>query len=145
MSLRLLGCSLLLIALGAFKIQTSRTAPPEQKPETLPKWEYNVVKLEANQCASGLGILLDTAGRDGWDLVTYERFAPPPVPLFPTEAQGTLLISPAATGSGRYNNPQTADSFQGKIELKMPPVQPPPPQPGGCQFIFKRQRLKPNQ
>src|SRR5947199_10083179 len=114
MSLRLLGCSLVLIALGAFNLQTSRTAPPEKKPETPPKWEYNVVKLEANQCASGLGILLDTAGRDGWDLVTYERFAPSPVPLFPTEAQGTLLISPG--GNGRRAIQQSPDRrfFSGK-------------------------------
>ena len=97
-----------------------------------------MVKLEPNQCSSGLNSSLETAGREGWDLVAYERLAPAPVPLFPTEAQGTLLITPAATGSGRYNNPQTADSFEGKIEMKMPTVQPPPPQPSGCQLIFKR-------
>jgi len=55
------------------------------------------------------------------------------------DAEGTLLIRPAATGPGKLNNPQTADSFQGTMSLKMETLKMgrvPRPE---CQALFKRQ------
>ena len=141
MTLRLLGCSLLLISLAAFKFQTARPTQPELKAE-VPKWEYNVEKLDGQQCAVNLNPTLANAGRDGWELVTFERFEVP-APAFPTEAQGKLVIAPAANGAGRLNNPPTADSFDGTIQMKMPAPQQQPPLQAGCRMIFKRQILPP--
>ena len=136
MSLRLLGCSLLLISLVAFKFQTARSAPPEVRPEPL-KWEYRVTRLEGEQCAANLNPTLASSGSEGWELVSFERLLLKE-PAFPTDAQGSLLIKPAATGSGRENNPPTADSFSGTIQMKMPAPRPLPPQTIACQLIFKR-------
>jgi len=136
MSLRLVGCFLLLISLAAFKVQTARSTQPELKAEP-PKWEYRVDKLEGTQCAANLNPTLVLAGRDSWELVTFERLLLPEIE-FPTDAQGSLLIKPAATGAGRDNNPPTADSFSGTIQMKMPALQPRPPQTVLCQLIFKR-------
>ena|SRR5260221_12998994 len=133
MPLRMLGCALLLIIFTAFRpSMTSQTGPDQDEPATEPRWEYKVVKLEPLQCASepALATALNTIGQKGWELVSYERF---PVP-FPKDAEGTLLIRPAATGPGKLNNPQTADSFEGTMSLKMGPV----PRPE-CQALFKRQ------
>ena len=136
MYLRLLGCALLLISLAAFKVQTARSAQSEAK-SAIPKWEYRVTKLEAEQCGADLIPTLASAGNDGWELVTFERLLLH-TPAFPTDAQGTLLIKPAATGAGRENVPQTADSFSGTIQMKMPAPRPQPPQSILCQLIFKR-------
>ena len=62
-------------------------------------------------------------------MVSYERLSN----LFPKDAEGTLLIRPAATGLGKEHTPQTADSFQGTMTLKMAQAQ-----PGACRFLFKR-------
>jgi len=72
---------------------------------------------------------LNAAGDEGWELVSYERLSN----MFPKDAEGTLLIRPAASGPGREHSPQTADSFQGTMAMKMAPMQ-----PGACRFLFKR-------
>lgn len=136
MSLRLLGCSLLLLSLAAFKVQTSRSAQPETRTEIL-KWEYRVTRLEGGQCAANLNPTLASSGSEGWELVAFERLLLPAIE-FPSDAQGSLLIKPAATGPGRENVPQTADSFSGTIQMKMPAPQHLPPQTIACQLIFKR-------
>jgi hypothetical protein len=103
------------------------------KPPVRLKWEYKALKLEASQCAyeNQITTALNTLGEDGWELVGYERMV-----AFPNEANGTLLIRPAATGSGRDHTPQTADSFQGTMTMKVVPAQ-----PGVCRLVFKRQAL----
>jgi hypothetical protein len=132
MSLRLLVGSLVL---SAFALMRSfMPAPAEQaidKPPVRPKWEYKALKLEGSQCAyeNQITATLNTAGEDGWELVGYERMV-----AFPNEANGTLLIRPAATGSGRDHTPQTADSFQGTMTMKVVPAQ-----PGVCRLVLKRQ------
>src|SRR5437588_469003 len=118
MALRLIGCSLLLISLAAFKVQTARPTQTEAKNE-IPRWEYRVTRLDASQCATNLNPALDGAGQDGWDLVSYGRLETHPPVVFPTEAQGTLLIRPGANGPGRDTSPPTADSFDGNIQMKM--------------------------
>jgi hypothetical protein len=134
MSLRLLVGSLVL---GAFAlIRGFMPTPVEQtidKPPVRLKWEYKALKLEASQCAyeNQITTALNTVGEDGWELVGYERIV-----AFPNEANGTLLIRPAATGSGRDHTPQTADSFQGTMTMKVVPVQ-----PGVCRLVLKRQAL----
>lgn len=132
MSLRLLVGSLVLSAFAL--IRGFMPAPTEQaidKPLAHPKWEYKALKLEASQCAyeNQITATLNTAGEDGWELVGYERMV-----AFPNEANGTLLIRPAATGSGRDHTPQTADSFQGTMTMKVAPAQ-----PGMCRLVLKRQ------
>jgi hypothetical protein len=115
MSLRLLVGSLIL---GSFAlIRGFMPAPAAQAPEKQligPKWEYKS---------------LNSAGNEGWELVSYERLSI----TFPKDAEGTLLIRPAATGQGKEHTPQTADSFQGTMTLKMAQAQ-----PGACRFLFKR-------
>jgi hypothetical protein len=132
MSLRLLIGSLVLgsfaLIRGFMPFQATQT--PE-KPTTGPKWEYKAIKLDANQCSfeEQVSTSLNTAGGDGWELVGYERLSV----AFPKDAEGTLLIRPAATGPGLEHTPQTADSFQGTMTMKMAPMQ-----PGACRFLFKR-------
>ena len=138
MSLRLLGYSLFLIALTPFKIPGA--APVEQGTESqpiIPKWEYKVLRFDAGQCSSEAALAgpLNSLGREGWELVAHERLSPP----YPNDAQGTLLIRPAATGPGSSVAPQTADSFQGTITMKMGQMQ-----PGGCLLMLKRQVLLPS-
>jgi hypothetical protein len=138
MSLRLLGCSLLVIVLAAFTLQTPRTARSSNNAasETPPKWEYAVTRLDAGQCSAAPAIAasLNERGQEGWELVSFDRYTPPPV--IPTESKGTLLIKPAATGPGQTTNPPTADSFTGEIDMKIPPVQQPA---GGCLLVLKRE------
>jgi hypothetical protein len=132
MSLRLLAGSLLL---GSFALiagfMPSQSIQTPEKPLARSKWEYKALKLDANQCAfeNQITTSLNSVGDEGWELVGYERLSA----AFPQSAEGTLLMQPAATGVGRQNNPPTADSFQGAISMKMPPVQ-----PGACRFMFKR-------
>jgi hypothetical protein len=134
MSLRLLVGSLVLSVFAL--IRGFMPAPAEQaidKPLVRPKWEYKTLRIEARQCAyeNEIATALNTAGQEGWELVGYERMV-----AFPNEANGTLLIRPAATGSGRDHTPQTADSFQGTMTMKVVPAQ-----PGVCRLVLKRQAL----
>jgi hypothetical protein len=130
---RLLVASLLLGALallkGSMPFPASAQAPEKQM--IGPRWEYKALKLDANQCSSEAEVStsLTFAGAESWELVGYERLSV----TFPKDAEGTLLIRPAATGPGREHSPQTADSFQGTVTMKMAPMQ-----PGACRFLFKR-------
>ena len=133
MSLRLLAGSLFL---GSFALirgsMPFQSAQATDKATLGPKWEYKMLKLDASQCSvEGLvANSLNTVGDEGWELVSYERLSG----TFPKDADGTLLIRPAATGPGKEHTPQTADSFQGTITMKMAPTQ-----LGACRFLFKRQ------
>ncbi len=135
MSLRTLGYSLLLflIAAMAFSMKARTQQSPDQ-PQKRPRWEYQVISLDAGRCSSDGSVqtLLNSLGRQSWELVSY-AFTPP---AFPKDAEGTLLIAPAATGSSRDVNPPTADSFRGSINLKMDQSS-----PGGCRVIVKREVL----
>lgn len=134
MSLRLLVGSLVLGSIALIRgFMPVTAAQATEKPLVRPKWEYKALRLEASQCAyeNQIATALNAAGQDGWKLVGYERFAG-----FPNDANGTLLIRPAATGQGRDHTPQTADSFQGTMTMKMQPVQ-----PGACRLLLKRQVL----
>jgi|SRR6185312_3238011 hypothetical protein len=132
MSLRLLAGSLLLgsfaLVRGFMPFQSSQET---EKPYLGPKWEYKALKLDARECSIEplVANSLSAAGEQGWELVSYERLSN----LFPKDAEGTLLIRPAANGPGREHTPQTADSFQGTMTMKMAPMQ-----PGACRFLFKR-------
>ena len=133
MSLRLLTCSLLLIALAVFTHPlASQNGQGTQNLTPPPKWEYKLLRVDVNQCAleNELTISLNLIGQEGWELVNYERLST----AFPKDAEGTLLLRPAATGHGAETTPQTADSFQGTITMKMGLAQ-----VGGCRFMFKRQ------
>ena len=128
MSLRLLGCVLLLIVLAAFKFPASGPSQqPPENPNVITRWEYKVLNADANHCASESD--LNGLGREGWELVGFER-APTP---FPHESTGSMLIRAAATGPNAQVQPQTADSFEGAIEMKMAAVQ-----PGQCHVVLKR-------
>jgi len=132
MSLRLLIGSLLLGVFALMRASMPFAAAQASEKQTLaPIWEYKVFKLDANQCSfeDQVAASLNKAGEEGWELISYERLTA----AFPRDAEGTLLIRPAATGPGRANNPQTADSFQGTITMKMAQ-----PQPGACRLLFKR-------
>ena len=132
MSLRLLSCSLLLVALAVFTRPVASQNGQGTQPSAIePKWEYKVIRVDANQCSSenDLATSMNLIGQQGWELVNYERFLAP----FPRDAEGTLLIKPAATGPGAAQTPQTADSFLGTITMKMAQTQ-----GGSCQLMFKR-------
>ncbi|MGZ4859880.1 MAG: hypothetical protein ACXV8X_08835 [Candidatus Angelobacter sp.] len=134
MSLRLLVGSLVLGSIALIRgFMPAPAAQAAEKPPVRPKWEYKALRLEASQCVyeNQIATALNTAGQDGWELVGYERLAG-----FPNDASGTLLIRPAATGQGRDRTPQTADSFQGTMTMKMLPAQ-----PGACRLLLKRQAL----
>ncbi len=137
MSFRLLAGLLLL---GSFAVIRAfipvPTAQVTQKQPIYPKWEYKALKLEANQCLyeNQVAAALNYAGEEGWELVSYERLGG----LF-QDANGTLLIRPAATGPGRDHTPQTADSFQGTITMKMGQIQ-----PGACRILLKREAFAAN-
>jgi hypothetical protein len=129
MSLRLLGCALLLVVLAAFKLPVRSTGQEPVNSNQAIKWEYRVLKFEGYQCVADNAASLNRAGHEGWELVSY---APISV-AFPKEAEGTLLIRPAATGPGKEHTPQTADSFTGTMTMKMAQSH-----LEGCQMIFKR-------
>ena len=132
MLLRLLVGSLFL---GPFAVMRYfipvQVVQPAEKQTISPRWEYKALKLETNQCSyeNQIATSLNAAGEEGWELISYERLSI----LFPKDAEGTLLIRPAATGLGKEHTPQTADSFQGTMTLKMGQAQ-----PGACRFLFKR-------
>ncbi|HEV2989896.1 MAG TPA: hypothetical protein VG759_15740 [Candidatus Angelobacter sp.] len=133
MPLRLLSGLLILAALAIFtRPLISQNPQGPQNPPLLPRWEYKVTRVDASLCSAEneLTTSLNVIGQEGWELVSYERLLPP----FPRDAEGTLLIRPAATGSGAQTQPQTADSFTGNIAMRMGQTQ-----PGNCRFLFKRQ------
>jgi hypothetical protein len=120
------------LVVAAVKLpMTSQTEQDQEGPATGPRWQYKVVKLDQSRCTceQPLGEVLNDLGQRGWELTSYERLSP----AFPKEADGTILIKPAATGAGKLNNPQTVDSFQGTMTLKMPQS----PQ-SECRLLFKR-------
>jgi hypothetical protein len=133
MSLRMVICSLLVIALVAFSFRvTAQQEPAAPGPNAAPRWEYRVLKGGVNQCSSEgwLAGALNTLGQEGWELVGIQQSPS----SFPTDAQGQLLIAPAAVGPNSTTQPPTADSFAGTIAMKMNQVQ-----PGGCLYVLKRQ------
>jgi hypothetical protein len=98
---------------------------------TEPVWEYRVLTLEPNRCASGetMTTILNGNGRQGWELVGIQ-VGPP---QFPSVLQGSVAMLAGAPGGRNDLYPQLADSIQGTVSLNMPQVQ-----PGACQLIFKR-------
>ena len=133
MSLRILGCLLLLTLFTAFK--TPITSAGRQETETQASeglWEYNVVRLDPSRCTNEevFTATLNTMGLKGWELVSYERLTP----VFPN-AEGNILMRPAATGAGRDVTPQLADSFQGTITMRMAQS---PADRTYCRVLFKR-------
>ena len=133
MSLRIL-CSLLLLAVfAAFRLPLTVARGQETEEQwSGPKWEYNAVRLDPSHCTNEvlLNATLNGWGIRGWELVSYE----PLTPSF-TNADGTILIRPAATGAGRDVSPQLADSFQGNINMRMGQ-----PERPVCRLLFKRPR-----
>ena len=93
-----------------------------------PKWEYRTMQLEGAQCTSDGS--LNKAGQEGWELV---GFSPVSVSFAPPDAQGSLLIKPAATGVGAQNSPPTADSFTGTMTIRMSEAH-----AETCVAVFKR-------
>jgi|SRR5947209_121619 len=127
MSFRVFAAVLLLLGLRGLKSPaTSGQNPPNAS--TGPKWEYRIIRLDAPQCSNESA--LNRAGQEGWELVSYNTTAI----SFPQDAQGSLLLKPAATGPGAQNNPPTADSFTGTMNVKMSPAR-----AEACQAVFKRQ------
>lgn len=137
MSSRLLGYSLLVLV-SAFTLPMIAPTQSNNNPAPTPwvKWEYKVVSIDGNACSYDSAVLnpLNSLGQEGWELVSYEHAAPD----FPKQADGKLLIAPAATGPNRDVVPQTADSFAGTISMKMSQAA-----AGGCRMILKRQARPP--
>lgn len=133
MSSRILGYSLLFVLVAGFAFRRiAATQQSSENPPNLTKWEYKVAKLEANPCASDNEVtsLLNSLGQQGWALISYERVPP----AFPRDAEGSLLIAPAATGPSKGVTPPTADSFQGSIAMKWTPSP-----SSGCRMLLKRE------
>lgn len=131
MSLRLLGAALMLVALAFWKAPAISGSQEQKVASPGPRWEYKVIRLDSTRCSNegGETTLFNEAGRDGWELVNYVVTA---ISL-PHDTEGSLLIRPAATGPGKQNNPQTADSFAGTMSLKMGQAR-----ADSCQAVFKR-------
>jgi hypothetical protein len=126
-----MGSLLLLTLIAALRLPI--TSAGGQEPEGRSNnamWEYNVVRLDPGRCTSEevLTSTLNAMGLKGWELVSYERL----IPVFPN-ADGTILMRPAATGAGRDVSPQLADSFQGTIKMTMAR-----PETAYCRILFKR-------
>jgi hypothetical protein len=136
MSLRVLGCLLLIIIVLALRPPLTPAAGQGAQNATQaasePVWEYRVVNLDSFRCTNeeAMAATLNANGRQGWELVGYQTG---PVE-FPGGADGTILMRPAATGAGKDVQPQVADSFQGSIKLSM--VQ---PRTSACRLVFKRE------
>jgi hypothetical protein len=131
MSSRVLGYSLLMVVIAACILPM--IAPSQQPARTAIttlnefRWEYKVLRTDGNVCASEAAF--NSLGQQGWELVAQNHLVAP----VPKEAEGTLLIVPAATGPNKDVSPPTADSFQGKITMQMGELQ-----PGTCMAVFKR-------
>jgi len=131
MSLRIVGSLLLLTLIAALRLPiTSAGGQESEGHSNSAMWEYNVVRLDPGRCTSEevLTSTLNAMGLKGWELVSYERLTP----VFPN-ADGTILMRPAATGAGRDVSPQLADSFQGTIKMTMAR-----PETAYCRILFKR-------
>jgi len=131
MSLRIVGSLLLLTLIAALRLPiTSAGGQESEGHSNNAMWEYNVVRLDPGRCTSEevLTSTLNAMGLKGWELVSYERLTP----VFPN-ADGTILMRPAATGAGRDVSPQLADSFQGTIKMTMAR-----PETAYCRILFKR-------
>ncbi len=96
MSFRLLGGALLLLAITAFKVPMISGGQEQKKTDEI-KWEYRTLTFEGRQCVVDNSASLNNLGHAGWELVSYL----PTSIAFPKEADGTLLIRPAATGPGK--------------------------------------------
>jgi hypothetical protein len=134
MSLRIFGSLLLLMLFAALRPPTTSAGRQEaEKPSSEGLWEYNVVRFDPSRCANEevFTATLNTMGLKGWELVSYERLTP----VFPN-AEGNILMRPAATGAGRDVTPQLADSFQGTITMRMARAEIP-----YCRVLFKRPKL----
>jgi hypothetical protein len=133
MSLRVLGCLVLIFTVIALKPPLTPAAGQGTQAASEPVWEYRVVPLDPSRCTSEEAMMatLNANGRQGWELVGYQA-----APLvFPRDVEGSILMRPAATGAGKDVTPQLADSFQGNINLKMPQQT----QVGACRLVFKRE------
>ena len=137
MSSRLFAGLLLIALFVAWKLPTASSGQ-ETKTSEVPtakeiKWEYRVHRIDGRQCAveSAFSEPLTRLGLEGWELVAIEHS----LPVLPKDAEGTLVIRPAATGPGREHTPMTADSFEGNIHMHMAEA---PAQPGVCLLILKR-------
>jgi len=129
MRLRWFAAAGLLIGLAAWMMPaTARAFFGQNVSYQGPRWEYRTMRLEGPQCSSDGG--LNRAGQEGWELVS---FSPVSVVFAPPDAQGSLLIKPAATGVGAQNNPPTADSFSGTMTIRMPQAH-----AESCLAVFKR-------
>lgn len=122
---------------------TSMTFPGPQGSDNAvagARWEYKMVRFEGSTCLNENQVTntLNILGQSGWELVSQAY--QPPVPSFPREAEGTLLIVPASTQPAPEGVPPTADSFQGKITIK---VEPAPQQPVPCTMLLKREIYPP--
>ncbi len=138
MPLRIFEYALLLIVFTTFGPSIA-SQTDQSEPATEPPWEYKVVNFSSPQCVSeGLAAELNKSGEKGWELVNFALVPEP----FPSNADGTLLIKPAATGPGKLNNPQTADSFEGTMSLTMDAAKTRDAvrKPHGCMALFKRIR-----
>jgi hypothetical protein len=143
MSLRVPLYLSLLVLLVVFT--ASMTAPQQASNNAVrgPQWEYKMVRFDGPSCLNETQITnsLNLLGQYGWELVTHTY--QPPVQSFPKDAEGTLVIAPAATRPHPEvvpPVPPTADSFQGRIAMKMEPA---PPLPAACSMLFKRQIYPP--
>lgn len=133
MSSRVMGYALLLLAIGVFALaMNARSQQSQDEAGRRTKWEYKVVGLEGSPCSQDGQVLasLNSLGQEGWELVSYEQAAP----SFPKDAEGTLLIAPAATSPSQDTTPPLADSFRGSMNLRMATSL-----PGGCRMILKRE------
>lgn len=75
--------------------------------------------------------VLNTNGRQGWELVGFQ--AGPP--QFPSTLDGSVAMRSGAPNGRSDLYPQLVDTIQGSVSLNVPQMQ-----PGGCQLIFKRKR-----
>lgn len=138
MSSRMPVYFLLVVLIAVFTYPLiARTQQQPETPANVMKWEYKAVTLDATACASDSQATrgLNSLGQQGWELVSFEQATP----AFPRDAQGSLLIAPAATGPSRGTNPPTADSFQGSIAMKLTQSQ-----PGSCRMVLKREWHSPD-
>lgn len=132
MSLRILGCLLLIVVVLALRTPLTTATGQATQTATDAVWEYRVVTLDPYRCSSeeAMTATLNANGRQGWELVGYQAA---PV-QFPKDVEGNILMRPAATGAGKDVTPQVADSFQGTINLRMPQQV----VAGACRLVFKR-------
>src|SRR5260370_12612541 len=140
MSIRLLSCAMgLLMFPGAGLPMSPAVGQGREDSPVGAKWEYKVVRFEAGPCSSEneLALSMNSAGQQGWELVSYERMSP----SFPRDAEGTLLMWLAATGEDKTaapsnlpTPPPVAPSYDRTLSMQTSH-----PPPVGCRLIFNRQ------